>query len=162
MNFLMGVNLEYGGSAQLLALSEEAWEALRKALPPGRLKPFAERGAYMSMSAWICDIEEAIVWGEAGVNLVVSRIKGVAYPVHPKSALAEALNGHPPMILNISVANVGLYDVKLVRYEEDCCTVYLQGLLDKGWRLLAVCPPNDARRPTYILGHSDANRDLLR
>ena len=34
----------------------------------------------------------------------------------------------------------------------DCCTEALQGELDDGWRILAVCPPNAQRRPDYVLG----------
>lgn len=35
---------------------------------------------------------------------------------------------------------------------EDCCTEYLQDQLDLGWRIIAVCPQPDQRRPDYILG----------
>lgn len=99
-----------------------------------------------------------MVWTDAGFELEVSRIKGVRYPLHPSNGLREALNGHPPTVLNVSVSNAGLYDMRTVHYEEDCCTDRLQGFLDDGWRLLAVCPPNDARRPTYILGHPEPGR----
>lgn len=50
---------------------------------------------------------------------------------------------------------VALTNIASVAYLEDCCTDILQGCLDNGWRILAVCPPNDARRPTYIIGHTD-------
>lgn len=39
-----------------------------------------------------------------------------------------------------------------VTYVDDACTDAVQQLLDKGWRILAVCPPNAQRRPDYILG----------
>lgn len=35
---------------------------------------------------------------------------------------------------------------------EDVCTDALQGYLTEGWRILAVCPQPDQRRPDYILG----------
>jgi hypothetical protein len=34
---------------------------------------------------------------------------------------------------------------------ENCCTDELQTALDKGWRIIAVCP-QEARRPDYVLG----------
>lgn len=34
---------------------------------------------------------------------------------------------------------------------EDYCTDALQGMLDEGWRMVAVCP-QEARRPDYVLG----------
>lgn len=35
---------------------------------------------------------------------------------------------------------------------EDCCTDYLQSNLAKGWRIIAICPQPNQRRPDYILG----------
>jgi hypothetical protein len=58
-------------------------------------------------------------------------------------------------IYQISVANVGLMQIRRVEVLEDCCTDALQRKLDRGWRILAVCPPNDARRPTYVVGHME-------
>ena len=34
---------------------------------------------------------------------------------------------------------------------EDCCTDVLQGKLNDGWRIIAVCP-QPQRRPDYVLG----------
>ncbi len=38
---------------------------------------------------------------------------------------------------------------------EDACTDRLQGYLDDGWRIIAVCPQPDSRRPDYVLGIYD-------
>lgn len=35
---------------------------------------------------------------------------------------------------------------------EDCCTDYLQQHLSKGWRIIAICPQPNQRRPDYVLG----------
>lgn len=35
---------------------------------------------------------------------------------------------------------------------EDCCTDYLQSHLIKGWRIIAICPQPNQRRPDYVLG----------
>lgn len=48
--------------------------------------------------------------------------------------------------------NLGLLDVRYVTWLEDACTENLQTHLDAGWKIIAVCPPNGARRPDYILG----------
>ena len=37
----------------------------------------------------------------------------------------------------------------------DSCTDALQGYLDEGWRILAIQPQPDQRRPDYILGRYD-------
>jgi len=40
-----------------------------------------------------------------------------------------------------------------VSYECDCCTDRINELLNEGWRIIAVCPQPDQRRPDYIFGH---------
>lgn len=156
--FLFHASIDYTGNTRLREMEEEEWEAFRAKLRPGRIPTFDKRGGYFSVSDWICDLEEAQVWTDAGFMIEVHRIKGVAYPVHPSNVLRETLNGQPPTIVNVSVSNVGLFDVRTVHYEEDCCTDALQSYLDDGWRILAVCPPNDQRRPTYIIGHAEPGK----
>lgn len=56
--------------------------------------------------------------------------------------------------VQIAIPDLGLLQIREVKVEEDCCTNYLQDMLDDGWRILAVCPPNAARRPDYILGRT--------
>ena len=54
--------------------------------------------------------------------------------------------------VQIHVPDFILMQVTEVLVENDCCTEMLQSHLDEGWRILAVCPPNGARRPDYVLG----------
>lgn len=42
----------------------------------------------------------------------------------------------------------------------DSCTDALQDAMDKGWRVIAACPQPDARRPDYILGRFNPDRDI--
>lgn len=56
--------------------------------------------------------------------------------------------------VQIAIADVGLLRINTVKVVEDICTDALQEELDDGWRILAVCPPNAARRPDYILGRT--------
>lgn len=56
--------------------------------------------------------------------------------------------------VNVHVPNLGLLMVNEVTWLEDCCAEVLQEYLDKGWRILAVCPQPDQRRPDYILGRT--------
>ena len=61
--------------------------------------------------------------------------------------------------IQIAIPDFCLLQIQTVTVIQDACTDYLQDLLDEGWRILAVCPPNAARRPDYILGHKDKNKD---
>lgn len=60
---------------------------------------------------------------------------------------------------NIHVSNMGLMSINKLAYATDICTEELQGILDKGWRIIAVCPQPDQRRPDYILGMSISDID---
>lgn len=53
---------------------------------------------------------------------------------------------------NVHVPNLGLLAINKLAYATDYCTEELQQLLDRGYRILAVCPQPDQRRPDYILG----------
>lgn len=59
----------------------------------------------------------------------------------------------------VHVPNLGLMNVNRLAFATDKCTEELQELLHEGWRILAVCPQPDQRRPDYILGMnvSDSN-----
>lgn len=53
---------------------------------------------------------------------------------------------------NVHVPNLGLLNINRLAYYEDACTERLQDKLVQGWRILAICPQPDQRRPDYILG----------
>lgn len=44
--------------------------------------------------------------------------------------------------------------------KEDCCTDEIQSTLNSGWRIVAVCPQPDQRRPDYILGRFNPNQEV--
>ena len=56
--------------------------------------------------------------------------------------------------VQIHVPDLVLMGYDKVMHLDDACTDELQEQLDDGWRILAVCPPNAARRPDYILGRN--------
>jgi hypothetical protein len=154
---LFAASMNYGERDKLQKMSPEEWLSLGAKLPDGRLpNNQSDRWGGGVSGEWVCDLAEAQVWSDAGFTLEIKKLRGITYPVTPADAVRDALRGAGgPTIVNVSVSNVGLYDVQSVIYEEDCCTDLLQSILNEGWRLLAVCPPNDARRPTYILGHRE-------
>jgi hypothetical protein len=57
--------------------------------------------------------------------------------------------------VGVHISDLGLLAVKQATWLEDACTEELQKYLDEGWRILAVCPQPDKRRPDYILGRND-------
>ena len=59
---------------------------------------------------------------------------------------------------NVTVPGIGLMAIREVCVELDLCTDRLQSLLDEGWRILAICPQPDQRRPDYVLGRNEKVR----
>ena len=57
-------------------------------------------------------------------------------------------------IINVHIPNIGLLAINEVTVQNDCCTDHLQEMLNEGWRIIAVCPPNSVRRPDYVLGRT--------
>lgn len=62
-------------------------------------------------------------------------------------------------VMSIHVPNIGLIAFNEVAVLEDACTYDLQDRLDTGWRICAVCSPNGQRRPDYILGRFNPNKN---
>lgn len=62
--------------------------------------------------------------------------------------------------VGVHISDLGLLNVKEVDVLGDACTDELQDWLDNGWRILAICPQPDQRRPDYVLGRNEitANR----
>lgn len=54
--------------------------------------------------------------------------------------------------VNVHVPGLALLTYNKTMLLEDCCTDYLQEMLDDGWRIIAISPQPDQRRPDYILG----------
>lgn len=57
---------------------------------------------------------------------------------HQLSKAELALNG---TVVQVHVPNIGLLAFNEVQVLDDICTDSLQDELDKGWRIMAVCPP---------------------
>ncbi len=53
---------------------------------------------------------------------------------------------------NVHTGGNALTEYNQLMLCEDVCTDELQHKLQKGWRILSVCPQPDQRRPDYILG----------
>lgn len=52
----------------------------------------------------------------------------------------------------VHIPNISMLMYNELMLSEDVCTDELQAQLNSGWRIIAVCPQPDQRRPDYILG----------
>jgi hypothetical protein len=56
------------------------------------------------------------------------------------------------VVAQVHMPNGFLHEVNEVKVFNDYCTEQLQLELKDGWRILAVCPSIEQRRPDYVLG----------
>lgn len=56
--------------------------------------------------------------------------------------------------VNVAVPGLGLLLISEVHLLADGCTDALSDWLKEGWRILAICPQPDQRRPDYVLGRA--------
>lgn len=104
--------------------------------------------------------DEAEIYESAGIKLTLHGIAGTML-----TKLRNRYDGHrvttthlkEGSVVQITLPDIGLLYIDEVDWIDDCCTEELQGRLDDGWRILAVCPPNAQRRPDYILGRRKKN-----
>lgn len=148
--FIAKGELEYGWKKKLLELFDKnpaAYRLLRERVKmyelPHTQEELEKMSEYQQRRSELIDDLELEAWNAAGFEVKMSNVRGLR-------------TNNPDIhktIYQISVANVGLMQIQRVEVLEDCCTNALQSELDRGWRILAVCPPNDARRPSYVVGH---------
>lgn len=127
--------------------TDEGYAILSQILIPA---PPREHGAmsYMWPSDPLINLEEdGPKLTELGITFIVVNFKGTL-------PLKAILPSGQPYNVYVQIPHVGLLAVDEVDVIEDACTDKLRGMLDVGWRILAVCPPNAARRPDYILGRT--------
>lgn len=145
--------IAYSAGEVARKLSREQWENLRKRVWGLKL-PEWEEGKneppnwYSYGEDTILDITtDAVPLADAGILYEIKEFKNT-YKTEGKDSDGTIHN------INIALPNIGLLSINEVTWLEDACTEALQNELDKGWRILAVCPPNGTRRPTYIIGRT--------
>lgn len=121
-----------------------------------------EDGRIQSFNTYECDLEQvlAILPPELRVEL-----QGMA-DARPFMDLVEAVRalelrlvgraGEPSSYVNnrvdVHIPGNSLLAIDEVKVEVDFCTESLADDLADGWRIVAVCPQPDQRRPDYVLG----------
>lgn len=167
--FQIDIN-SYGNALTPKKATDEQWEIISKII---KLDKIHRHGDYWYVSdKEIVDEHELATLVNMGLDVKIRKIKGLAYDQefakHMSSfnygGTEQRANSTPTIlqpIYQVSVANVGLFDVDEIDYHEDACTDMIGKLLKEGWRIVAVCPPNDSRRPTYIMGRTRRAREGL-
>lgn len=118
----------------------------------------------------------AVVTNEELIQLTQERVQftyeqPITVNVDPAELFQEMANKNELQLNNVASTNT--YNNKCevhmpgnlmasyneVQLLEDSCSDVLQSSLSAGWRLIAACPQPDQRRPDYILGRFNPNKD---
>lgn len=155
MSQIMKIEVDYTQAARLKEITPEEYATLQKQVDLGLPESREELSTWSSYTA-VGTIEDLQLLSDLGIQVKVSRVRGIFAESLPNPNNLAAYLNRPPsqtQIVNVAIPNAGLFSVVQVMVLEDACTEELQRRLDDDWRIVAVCPPNDTRRPTYILGH---------
>lgn len=136
------------------------WQKVRENWPKELPENKPENHPFYYEESVRLTVEEAQNLVEAGLKLTVVPLPGAMLTKmqdDPRKhweygTRIDPIDLQTGTAVQIAVPDMALMYIDEVCVETDLCTDALQGLLDEGWRILAVCPPNSQRRPDYILG----------
>lgn len=149
------VKLDYNCAQVVKALSREDYMRLRDLVPTLQLPDWPE-GKNEYSAGWykygetVCvTASDLPILDQYKLKYTVERVKNSFARTGPATDPGATYNTY-----NFALPNIGLLTIDEVTWRDDCCTEEIQNLLEDGWRIIAVCPPNGARRPDYILGRT--------
>ena len=139
------VQLEWGVAAKVKALTAEQYAELREHL---NMSEEISQENFIYYNTYVIYLETAGPWLTShGIEFTIKKMKNVlSLPANVAVPAASIVHVHVP--------NIGLILIDDVTNLDDACTDHLQSYLDKGWRILAICPSNGQRRTDYILGRT--------
>lgn len=150
------VNLDFGYDARLSDMPPEKYAALREAFPAMDISEAQPTETYVTLPDYLATVDELErLVREFGIHPTVKKVRGLSYPAafNPTQIPAPA---SAVQVTQVSVANGALLEINTLQLLENACTDEVQAFLKNGWRIVAVCPSNDQRRPDYILGRKEA------
>lgn len=153
---MIGVDLHSWGS-RWTELTPDEWVELRTAIDglPEQKPNYVHNTVYCDYDALRILVKLNLGFTlkagpDAMIVRLLDRVSALEARVHDSHQMAAQLKSGGAVVIHIP--NNRLTHYNEVNVLEDACTNDLQDYLDKGWRILAVCPPNSQRRPDYIVG----------
>lgn len=139
-------------SWSLKKIAQEKYSLLRKAFPDLNEE---QKENYRDIEAAV-DLEEFLAFDIEPSNVEIKPVARLSLPEDKFQDLRKAKTAKE-ISSAVTTVNVTLpgYELPLythVDWREDCCTQEIQDLLKDGWRILAILPQPNQRRPDYILG----------
>lgn len=157
------IELDYLSKSKVKDLPREEYLRFRETFSAFSLPDWPEDGeppkyVYCSEEILVELETDGPYLASLGLIFTIKRFKGSYFSnsdLHRNTTRLESNQASPTTLIQIAIPDFGLLGIRYVEVLEDACTNELQSMLDKGWRILAICPPNSQRRPDYILGRVD-------
>lgn len=146
--------------AAFSALEGEAWTELVSVVPglPAEKPKWGPNGTFIITDAAIPILAKHSVNFKLSKDDTANALGSMLVKLQDRISSLEMTDKSVAELANkqcavqITIPDFALLYIDEVTWLENCCTERLQEALEDGWRILAVCPPNSARRPDYILG----------
>jgi hypothetical protein len=156
---IVRIELDYRAGDVLAKAAADltVYRRLKEIFPRAPEEAERERSYSWERDTLIDILQDGPYLAELGVAYEIKKFKGTL----PLEAILPSDSDDPTrptvvqkMKVYVQVPHIGLLAIDEVKVVTDYCTDMLQNELDRGWRILCVCPPNAARRPDYILGRT--------
>jgi hypothetical protein len=155
MSMILRIKIEYSGEDKVRGWTKEQRDSMRQSIMALREIEEPKTDEYKDKEGKNCSYT---VFNLAGEHLVTEqeaawlKSNEVDFIIKDFKNTYKSQNMSDGNQYHYHLPNIGLLLINEVTWLEDACTEVLQGKLDEGFRIIAVCPPNGARRPDYILG----------
>lgn len=149
-----------GNFGQWEKFSKEECEELRAVIPtlPEEIPQYGPHGTHILTDDAIEIVAKHSLSFELSRESTSKSIGTMLVKLQDRiNELGGRLESSAELIRRGACVQIHIPDLVLLGFNEvtvldDCCTDVVQDHLNEGWRIIAVCPPNAARRPDYILG----------
>lgn len=149
---LITAQLDYNCHTALKAMTAEDYAEIRDRLVEVDLPEDQDKIESWMTYKFIGTIDDVTILAEKGIRCSITRVRGLMAEALPQIGVPKPQG---VQVVNVTIPSAGLFAVKKLEVLENECTDRVQTYLDRGWRIVAVCPPNDTRRPTYVMGHME-------
>lgn len=149
-----GFNIELEAEPERNEKGEEVYSSWQAFVPSSEVVMLnAEQLVLLAVNNYTFKVKQEVAVEVADVNKTFEFVAGKAQELtQTNNTYNNRCEVHMPGNMLASYNEVMLI--------EDSCTDQLQSALSSGWRMIAVCPQPDQRRPDYIMGRWNPNKEL--
>lgn len=145
-------------TANYYSISEEYKERAKEIWPE-----LEKSDGFTSMPDKIVEMDDVPEWVGECPGITIKPLHQLRFrPQLPDLNKVDSMDKVSEFVKTVN--QVVLPGFELLQYqsifvENNCCTETIQSYMGDGWRILAVIPQSDQRRPDYIMVHKEAGKE---